>query len=136
MTNEQQKAKELAELLTAFTEGKQLQFMNDDGYWCDYQATIKDIVEEFLYLDNVHIRIKPETKRVEYNLDDDLVGKIVIEKNKSSIVKRMIISQDRISVLVSDYQNYTDKSWYHYNQLSELFTWADGTPCYKEVECE
>ena len=44
MNNEQQKARELAELLTAFADGKQLQFLNDDGYWCDYQATIKDIV--------------------------------------------------------------------------------------------
>ena len=34
MTNEQQKAKELAKLLTAFADGKQLQFFNDNDNIC------------------------------------------------------------------------------------------------------
>ena len=62
MNNEQQKAEELAELLTAFAEGKQLEFLNDNGYWCDYAAPIKDIAEEFFCIEGIQIRIKPETK--------------------------------------------------------------------------
>ena len=33
MTEKQIKAKELAELLNAFAERKQLQFLNDEGHW-------------------------------------------------------------------------------------------------------
>lgn len=33
MTNEQQKAKELAELLTAFSDGKQLEYQTENLEW-------------------------------------------------------------------------------------------------------
>ena len=131
MTNEQQKAKELAELLNAFAGGKQLQYQSERFAWCG--ASSLAYIADSVINGKRPIRIKPETKRVEYNFDDDLIGKIVIEKHKFSVVKRMIISQDKISVLISDYQSYTDKTWYGYNQLAELFTWSDNSPCYKEV---
>lgn len=132
MTNEQQKAKELAKLLTAFADGKTIQY-EYNGKWHNYQDNMWGIHDMLV---KYNTRIKPKTRRVEYNFDDDLIGKIVIEKHKFSVVKRMIISQDKISVLISDYQSYTDKTWYGYNQLAELFTWSDNSPCYKEVECE
>ena len=133
MTNEQQKAKELAILLTAFADGKQFQIKNTFGKWQDYDGNVSI---GFIDMSYGNIRIKPKTKRVEYNFDDDLIGKIVIEKHQFSVVKRMIISQDKVSVLISDYQSYTDKAWYGYSQLAESFTWLDNSPCYKEVECE
>ena len=133
MNSEQIKAKELAELLIAFADGKQLQYESRKDYWVNYAKHVT--VETICTQANI-IRIKPKTRRVEYNFDDDLIGKIVIEKHKFSVVKRMIISQDKISVLISDYQSYTDKTWYGYNQLAELFTWSDNSTCYKEVECE
>ena len=135
MNNEQQKAKELATLLNAFADGKQLQ-VKSGRVWYDYSLNAMDIFIKNFYDTMYEFRIKPKTRRVEYNLDDDLIGKIVIEKHKFNVVKRMIISQDGVSVLISDYQSYTDKTWYGYNQLAELFTWSDNSPCYKEVECE
>ena len=133
MTNEQQKAKELAELLNAFAEGKQLQFFDCNGnQWEPVGCTTVDDVCKLLY----SLRIKPETKRIEYNYEDDLVGKVVIEKGKSSNVKRLIQSQDKCSVLVSEYQSGFKSQWYYYNKLGDNFTFLDGTPCYKEVECE
>ena len=134
MTNEQQKAKELAKLLTAFADGKQLQYQTENLKW--FGATSLMYIADSVIDNKRQIRIKPETKRIVYNLNDELVGKVVIQNNKSSVVKRLILSQDRISVLISDYQNYTKREWYTYEQLSEFFTFDDNSPCYKEVECE
>lgn len=136
MSNEQQKAKELAKLLNAFSEGKQLQFLNDDGYWCDYQATIKDIVEEFLYLDNVQIRIKPETRRMDLT-EQDLIDRMKLGfeymwvRNTTSGYSFLItgIKKDRVV-----FDGMSEKT---YGGLSDDYVWLiDGTPCYKEVECE
>ena len=129
MSNEQQKAKELAILLTAFAEGKQLQFLNDDGYWCDYQATIKDIVEEFLYLDNVQIRIKPETKRIALTMQD-MIDRELSGKTMRLNVMELILAWNHNFVT-------TAGNTYGYNYLlANEFTFLDGTPFYKEVECE
>ena len=134
MTNEQQKAKELAELLTDFADGKQLEYQTENFEW--FGTTSLMYIADSVIDNKRQIRIKPETKRIVYNLNDELVGKVVIQNNKSSVVKRLILSQDRISVLISDYQNYTKREWYTYEQLSEFFTFDDNSPCYKEVECE
>ena len=80
MTNEQQKAKELAELLNAFTEGKQLQFLDNYNRWCDYCCSIGDIAEEFLTIEDIQIRIKPETKRIPLT-QQDLIDRELIGKN-------------------------------------------------------
>ena len=129
MTNEQQKAKELAKLLTAFADGKQLQFLNDEGYWCDYQATLIDIVEEFLGLDNIQIRIKPETKRVPLTrqdlIDRELSGKTMRLSNGDLILSW----NDKIIRTINDYTGY--EYLLNFNK-----TFLDGTPCYKEVESE
>ena len=129
MTNEQQKAKELAELLTAFANGKQLQLLNDDGYWRDYQATIKDIVEEFLYLDNSQIRIKPETKRIALNQQD------LIDRELSG--KTMRLSNGDLIISWNDKQIRTIDHHTGYDYLLRRNrAFIDGTPCYKEVESE
>ena len=136
MSNEQIKAKELAKLLTAFADGKQLQFLNDEGYWCDYQATLIDIVEEFLGLDNIQIRIKPETKRVPLTMQDlidrELSGKTMrVRKADSDFDSVLITLISKIGIAVYDCQQIIT-----YEELKENFYWLDGTPCYKEVNNE
>ena len=135
MTNEQQKAKELAKLLTAFAEGKQLQFLNDEGYWCDYQATIKDIVEEFLTIEDIQIRIKPETKRVPLT-QQDLIDRI--KEGKTMWIKHNITNHIEniiaFTPMFVSLHSHIDSVEYLY--LMELGTFLDGTPCYKEVEDE
>ena len=132
MTNEQQKAKELAELLNAFADGKQLQFLNDEGYWCDYQATLIDIVEEFLGLDNIQIRIKPETKRVPLTMQDlidrELSGKTVSLFYDDTVLHILKYNSQYI-VLINGFN-------FDYEYLKNNYTFLDGTPCYKEVEDE
>ena len=135
MTNEQQKAKELAELLNAFTDGKQLQFLNDEGYWCDYQATIKDIAEEFLTIEDIQIRIKPETKRVPLT-QQDLIDRI--KEGKTMWIKHNITNHIEniiaFTPMFVSLHSHIDSVEYLY--LMELGTFLDGTPCYKEVEDE
>ena len=134
MSNEQQKAKELAELLNAFADGKQLQWDSYAGFVNMKYDDLKQLTD--IFNSGRPIRIKPETKRIEYDYEDDLVGKVVIEKGKSSNVKRLIQSQDKCSVLVSEYQSGFKSQWYYYDKLGDNFTFLDGTPCYKEVEYE
>ena len=62
MSNEQIKAKELAILLTAFADGKQLQIEVDDYKWKDYFPNL-DTLKVKIYNDEI-LRVKPETKRV------------------------------------------------------------------------
>ena len=131
MTNEQEKAKELATLLTAFAEGKQLQFLNDEGYWCDYQATIKDIAEEFLSIESIQIRIKPERKTVALT-QQDLIDRELSDKTISVIYNGMVSHILRYS----DSKIYfSEKEIRDYEYLTD-FKFLDGTPCYKEVESE
>ena len=67
MTNEQEKAKELAKLLTAFADGKQLQYKDEE--WYNYSGNyFKAFLKDFA--DNYSIRIKPETKRIALNQQD------------------------------------------------------------------
>ena len=59
MNNEQQKAKELAKLLTAFADGKQLEFFDCNyNQWEPVGCTTVDDVCKLSY----SLRIKPETK--------------------------------------------------------------------------
>jgi hypothetical protein len=67
MTNEQIKAKELAELLNVFSGGKDVQYLNCDGMWITFPDT-ENIVTVFL--NHGTIRIKPEPKRVALTKED------------------------------------------------------------------
>ena len=58
MTDEQQKAKELAKLLNAFADGKELLYKNSNGNWERFNGkTIGDVSKL-----SDRLRIKPETK--------------------------------------------------------------------------
>ena len=131
MTNEQQKAKELAELLTAFADGKQLQYQDEcDGTWedCILSASLNGIMENFAA--GFYFRIKPETKRIALTMQD-LIDRINSHKPmyvKHGKAHRAIQDFDDESVLFFDddftYENFMGLVWY------------DGKPCYKEMESE
>ena len=126
MTNEQQKAKELAELLTAFADGKQLQYQMPIGYWVDYT---NDATTEMICTTKYPIRIKPETKRVALN-QQDLIDRELSGKTMRLNVMELILAWNHNFVT-------TAGNTYGYNYLLDNeFTFLDGTPCYKEVEDE
>lgn len=136
MTNEQIKAKELAELLNAFSEGKQLQIHKKGNLlWEDCELNINDVATITALIHQVgnpiyHIRIKPETKQIPLT-QQDLIDRI--KEGKTMWVKHgygycAITDFNDTNAFISDDE-------FTYEQLSKL-EWLDGTPCYKEVECE
>ena len=129
MTNEQQKAKELAELLTAFSDGKQLEYKAyDNELWEDFlEPTIKRISS--IPIDR--LRIKPERKIANLT-QQDLIDRELSDKTISVIYNGMVSHILRYS----DSKIYfSEKEIRDYEYLTD-FKFLDGTPCYKEVECE
>ena len=126
MTNEQKKARELAELLNAFAEGKQLQF-EIGGYWKDCPTNL-DTLKLKIYRDEL-VRVKPETKRVSLTMQD-MIDRELSGKTMRLNVMELILAWNHNFVT-------TAGNTYGYNYLLDNeFTFLDGTPCYKEVSCE
>ncbi len=127
MTNEQQKARELAELLTAFADGKQFEYKAfDNELWEDFlEPTIKRISS--IPIDR--LRIKPETKRIALTMQD-MIDRELSGKTMRLNVMELILAWNHNFVT-------TAGNTYGYSYLLDNeFTFLDGTPCYKEVECE
>ena len=121
MTNEQQKAKELAELLTAFADGKQLKYKAYDNKLC----------KRISWIPIDRLRIKPETKRVPFTMQD------LIDRIKEGKTMWIALTYGGICQQITSFSwEYftTNVGTYNYDQLAEKFTFLDGTPCYKEVE--
>ena len=126
MTNEQEKAKELAELLTAFADKKELLYKNSNDNWERFNGkTVGDVCK---LADR--LRIKPETKRIALTQQD------LIDRELSG--KTMRVKNGIACMLIQDYNDaiiFFSDDEYSYEQLINL-VWIDGTPCSKEVECE
>ena len=129
MNNEQEKARELAKLLNAFADGKQLQYQDEcDGTWedCILSASLNGIMENFAA--GFYFRIKPETKRVPLTMQD------LIDRELSG--KTMRVKHGIACMLIQDFNDelvFFSDDEFSYEQLTSL-EWIDGTPCYKEVE--
>ena len=129
MNNEQQKAKELAELLTAFADGKQLQ-VKSGRVWYDYSLNAMDIFIKNFYDTMYEFRIKPETKRIALNQQD------LIDRELSG--KTMRVKHGIACMLIQDFNDefvFFSDDEFSYEQLTSL-EWIDDTPCYKEVDDE
>ena len=130
MTNEQQKAKELATLLTAFSDGKQLEFFDCNyNQWEPVGCTTVDDVCKLSY----SLRIKPETKRVPLTMQD------LIDRVKEGKTMWIALTDGGICQQITSFSWVyftTNVGTYNYDQLADKFTFHDGKPCYKEVESE
>ena len=128
MTNEQQKAKELATLLTAFADGKQLEYQSQQFGWC---GTISlGYIADSVIDNKRQIRIKPETKRIALNQQD------LIDRELSG--KTMRVKHGIACMLIQDFNDelvFFSDDEFSYEQLTNL-EWIDNTPCYKEVNNE
>ena len=133
MTNEQEKARELAGLLTAFADGKRLQCSltntYDSAIWDDdLESLLSDIQSGWKF------RIKPETKRIALN-QQDLIDRV--KENKTMWVKYeqfqceyyLITSFSPLHVMFAGTE-------IDYDLLLQFGTFLDKSPCSKEVECE
>ncbi len=137
MTNEQEKARQLAGLLTAFADGKQLHSMaiSDSNCqpmeWHDIDVQMTSTLLNLLIDKNYLIRIKPERKIVNLT-QQDLIDRELSGKTISVIYNKMVSHILRYS----DSKIYfSEKEIRDYEYLTD-FTFIDGTPCYKEVESE
>ena len=129
MTNEQQKAKELAELLTAFADGKQLEYQTENLEW--FGTTSLMYITDSVIDNRRQIRIKPKTKRIALN-QQDLIDRELSGKTISVIYNKMVSHILRYS----DSKIYfSEKEIRDYEYLTD-FTFIDNSPCYKEVEDE
>ena len=126
MTNEQEKAKELAKLLTAFADGKTIQY-EYKGKWHNCQDNMWGIHDMSV---KYNTRIKPETKRIALNKQD------LIDRELSG--KTMRVKHGIACMLIQDFNDelvFFSDDEFSYEQLTSL-EWIDGTPCYKEVNNE
>ena len=130
MTNEQIKAKELAILLTAFADGKQLQIEVDGHKWKDYFPNL-DTLKVKIYNDEI-LRIKPETKRVPLTMQD------LIDRELSGKTVSLFYNDTVLHILKynSQYVLLMNGFIFDYEYLKNNYTFLDNTPCYKEVESE
>ena len=129
MTNEQEKAKELAKLLNAFSEVKQLECtLGGTNNWQLYDGDVSTILVDMC--SGWKFRIKPETKRIALTMQD------LIDRELSG--KTMRVKHGIACMLIQDFNDelvFFSDDEFSYEQLTSL-EWIDGTPCYKEVECE
>ena len=130
MTNEQQKAKELAELLIAFADGKQLEWFNQ-SHWTEIPiaCSLKNLLVD--YNVGVPFRIKPEIRRVPLTMQD------LVDRVKEGKTMWIALTDGGICQQITSFSWVyftTNVGTYNYDQLADKFTFLDGTPCYKEVE--
>ena len=132
MNNEQQKAKELAELLTAFAEGKQLQIEVDSHKWKDYFPNL-DTLKVKIYNDEI-LRVKPETKtsRIPLSRED------ILDRSKLGFEAMWITDNGKdysLIVGISHDGVYRRTGFITFREMMQRYTFSlDNTPCYKEVE--
>ena len=128
MSNEQEKAKELAKLLTAFADRKQLEITTGDLIEDMNPMTVQRIVR---YADN--IRIKPETKRIALN-QQDLINR---ELSNQTMWIRLIEGGTYQRIIAFGKEHLTvNGGTLYYGVLVDNYEFLDGTPCYKEANNE
>ena len=143
-----EKAKELSEILKAYSEGKTIQIYIDgtvegEGVFKGWQD-ITDFDLEYLnqndffkelpsydydssFKMNGLLRIKPEPKLVPFTFEDNLIGRII--KLKSINFKFLITTQNNIGIGISYIPSIIK-----YDQLLNEYCFDDGSPCGKYIE--
>lgn len=114
MTREQ--AKKWLPMITAFTEGKQIQHkLEVETIWRDVSKP------SFLWLPEEY-RIKPGPKFRAWNASDDTLGKKVRLKDDHAV-------QSLITALGKDTIHVAPHGWQKYETLLDDWEQLDGSPC-------
>jgi hypothetical protein len=118
MTKDQMKR--LLPIITAFTEGKKIEWKNRGGQWEPF--------EDGIFADNAeNFRIVPEPQLVPFTFKDAefLIGKPV--RDKDSVALIVNVKPDTVHI--------SNGSGAHsFTSLLRYFIFMDGTPCGKLVE--
>jgi hypothetical protein len=119
-----EEAKELSEILKAYSEGKIIQREDLDG-WRDISMTyLKHFIKNF---DKYVFRIKPEKKLVPFTFEDVIPhkGKWIKSKNNGNLFKILAVGKNGVGIKSREYT---------YFELLDSFTFEDGTSCGKYIE--
>ena len=116
MTKE--KAKELSDILLAYSQGKTIQTQSFFGPWYD----LAGFYMEYL---NFNLRIKPESKLVPFTFEDELLGRKIIYSDGT---RAMITAQKKDGVYIGGSLNLTS-----YSSLISTTKFEDGSPCGKYI---
>ena len=136
MNNEQQKAKELAELLTAFAEGKEF-LLNSVTGWIDFKFESVAELNMYFFDPQNNIRIKPEPKRMPLTQQDLIDRELIKDTMRLKHINsdaNYIIPRFNYDCVIIDCGCGDDA--YSYDDLAKCFAFLDGNPCSKEVEGE
>ena len=137
MTNEQEKARELAGLLNASISGKQLQYFESDSEtWYNYDIKYLNSFLDSFACNNRNFRIKPETKtsRIPLSRED------ILKRRKLGFEAMWITDNGKdysLIVGISHDGVYRRTGFITFREMMQRYTFSlDNYPCYKEVECE
>lgn len=117
-------ARYFSEVLKAYSEGKEIEYKNDDGDWVSYNKTLFD-------LNPYRYRVKPEPKYRPYNNGFDFLESLKVHGPYLQIDQN---SPFRLPIVI--YNNCIEivNTKYSYKDLSEHAIWQDGTPCRVIIE--
>lgn len=107
------------DVIKAYKEGKEIQYLNDNNVWKD--------VDNPGFFTHYEYRIKPGLEYVPFDFSDAeyLIGKVVVPKDKKNIT--MILAVNNGLIL-------TGYTWRDYKTLFDDYTFLDGSICGKIKE--
>lgn len=118
MTKEE--AKHFSEILKAYSEDKELEYLTMDGEWVPKRTPNFD-APPFNY------RIKPELKYRPYNSAEEFLQ---AQKEHGPYLQRMRNAVFRIPIMIGDKNiEFNNGDVDIYEDLLELGNWQDDTPC-------
>ena len=116
------RAKELSDILLAYSQGKIIQISNNGNHWVEWIATNPDSIFNYNYY-----RIKPKPKLVPFTFEDNLLfrDKWIIELGYTHISKIIKIFHSAVC--------FGDGRVLSYSELFHRCEFEDGSKCGKYV---
>ena len=121
MIMDRNKAKELSDILLAYSQGKLIQISNNGNQWVEWIATNPDSIFNYNYY-----RIKPKPKLVPFTFEDNLLFRDKWVKTKGSTGMFKIMFYGNTTVVLNN-------NTITYLELLNRFEFEDGSPCGKYI---
>ena len=121
MIMDRNKAKELSDILLAYSQGKLIQISNNGNHWVEWIATNPDSIFNYNYY-----RIKPKPKLVPFTFEDNLLFRDKWVKTKGSTGMFKIMFYGNTTVVLNN-------NTITYLELLNRFEFEDGSPCGKYI---
>jgi hypothetical protein len=128
------KAKELSDVLLAYSQGKTIQILIEQGCsWngshvgCDTWFDLPNLPMQFY---KNEYRVKPEPKLVPFTFEDNLLFKDKwVKLNNTSLCRIVRFSKESVSIA-----NELNINSYSYIELLRYAKFEDNSPCGKYIE--